>query len=99
MKVWDQSYRAFKMAASYEMTCTVCLTVLFYRLFHRRNNNDFIRKEIGKEYEKGKTLSDSSGVSIPWIFGEDWSNNEIIRMWQSVSLQTWMVLNGETVQN
>lgn len=50
------------------------------------------------KYEKGKTLSDSSGVSIPWILVKTGLIMKSSRLWQSVSLQTWMVLNGETVQ-
>jgi len=44
-------------------------------------------------------LSDSSGVSIPWILVKTGLIMKSSRLWQSVSLQTWMVLNGETVQS
>ena len=44
-------------------------------------------------------MSDSSGVSIPWILVKTGLIMKSSRLWQSVSLQTWMVLNGETVQS
>ena len=82
----------------HKMTCTVCLTVLFLRSYFTDVTIMILSGKKYVKYEKGKTLSDSSGVSIPWILVKTGLIMKSSRLWQSVSLQTWMVLNGETVQ-